>query len=1002
MANPGAVNSQSAVAQTLINSTQPPPVDMAQQAAQQNLQMVDAEGNAILVPAARYQEAVQTGAQLETNQQVAQRQMQEKYGDSGVRTFLESAASGATLGLSDQILAHFSDDKGYDLAARRAANTGSALAGEVAGTTGALLASGGIFGAVEGAARTALGAGRIAEGIAGAAEGAGALAKYGGLAARGAAEGAAMGVQKAVSENALGNPEDFGELLLSQVGMNALLGGALSPLADVAIAGAGKGLSKVGDATSSLVDNLKPFLPGATQTVDAVTGEAIGGTKAAIARKVNDIYASAMSLNPLNTVSKADLVTALNNPEGRALLGTQAMKDELEEFAKQAPTILADFKTNVTTANSAVRQELKDYTRTLAQGVKEDSAEAAAQLFKVRESIATAQAEAQQKLAAKLAEQTEPSKGLVTDVYEQMRKTVQKLGKDESVGKSYIQSINDSLETAFNAGADTHGAEIKALRQFRSELGEMAFNKQIGNLSVADRNATKELQSLYGQVNNILRDPNKVGSDVAKLLTVADSEYSKFAGLNKVFGDVTQRKVIQDTGQRTAVDSLAKASKNLLSDEQNARLVKVLGKAADIGDSQGQKIVKDDLVQGLKDLLSQKQTAAAVKEDVRDFLTSPSAKDYDALLAKAKELTGQTSAAQDNLAKLSGVKKDLTALGDAGNFDKALAVQKGTGAIDTATAQKLGTLKNLSQALGERESFLSSGAKEIADATRGHGEHGISLTGLAGKAVNPINYIRALDTVKEAVSKFQGEIVKSAVRAVVDASKPIAVRGVVLKVADYEAEKAKVDKMVQNIPAQLAGNGNPLLNAIPSEAAPSLLKTGGAAAQYLQQSLPQPPPPSMGPFGNVNKDWKPTAAQMQAYAEKKAVVENPKVAIDALADGSITKSQVEAIKAVYPRLYQQVSMSLMQLADKMQEGEGIAYSKNLAFAKWFGGNTSMTTSPGFMQRTQAAYSPQAQQNVDNHAQAAGVIKPTQAGLKNLNVSERAGTSLDKMAMRGNA
>ena len=518
MAN-AAVTPQSAIAQTLVNSSAP--VDQQAVAQQQQLSMVDSDGNAILVPAPRYQEAVQAGAKLETNAQAAQRDLQEKYGDAGLRTFAESAASGATAGISDQILAHFSDDSGYDLAARRAANTKSALAGEVAGTTGALLAGGGLAGAVE------KGAAGLIGGLAGAgeaAEGVGTLAKLGGLAARGAAEGTYLGVQKATSENALGNPEDFGELLFSQVGMNALLGGALSPLADVGLSAIGKGLSKAGDVAGTVADTLKPLLPGLTQTVDPLTGEAIGGAKAAIARKINDIYASAAQLNPLSTVSKEDLVTALNNPEGRAMLSNPAVKSELEDFAKDAPTVLSDFKSDLLEANSNVRQEMKDYARSVKSDLQDNTADVAGQLFKVRQAIAEAQQEAQTKLTATLQNQTQPATGLLSDVNEQMQKTIQNLSKNETVGKSYIQSIQDSMQTAANAGADTQGQEILALRQFRRELGEMAYDKQLASLSVADRSATKQLQDLYGQVNNILRDPDKVGADVASLLQTADAD----------------------------------------------------------------------------------------------------------------------------------------------------------------------------------------------------------------------------------------------------------------------------------------------------------------------------------------------------------------------------------------------------------------------------------------------------------------------------------------------
>ena len=70
-------------------------------------------------------------------------EMDKKYGDSGLRTFLESAASSATFGLSDQAYAALGDDFKQALRERRKRNEFSALGGEIAGIVGPALLSGG-------------------------------------------------------------------------------------------------------------------------------------------------------------------------------------------------------------------------------------------------------------------------------------------------------------------------------------------------------------------------------------------------------------------------------------------------------------------------------------------------------------------------------------------------------------------------------------------------------------------------------------------------------------------------------------------------------------------------------------------------------------------------------------------------------------------------------------------------------------------------------------------
>ena len=54
-------------------------------------------------------------------------EMQEKYGDSNIRTFLESAASSATFGLSDQAYAALGDDFKEALRERRKRNELAAI-----------------------------------------------------------------------------------------------------------------------------------------------------------------------------------------------------------------------------------------------------------------------------------------------------------------------------------------------------------------------------------------------------------------------------------------------------------------------------------------------------------------------------------------------------------------------------------------------------------------------------------------------------------------------------------------------------------------------------------------------------------------------------------------------------------------------------------------------------------------------------------------------------------
>ncbi len=169
--------------------------------------------------------------------------LEEKYGDSGFRTLLETAASSATFGLSDQAIAKLGPEYQEALRERRKRNEGAAITGEVAGILGPALFSGG-------SSLLAKGAGAAGKGVATAAKAGAAIER---LTAKGlqktitdtgskkfakevlrksiakgagsAVEGTFYGVGKLIEENALGNADFNAENLMAYGGQGALWGG---------------------------------------------------------------------------------------------------------------------------------------------------------------------------------------------------------------------------------------------------------------------------------------------------------------------------------------------------------------------------------------------------------------------------------------------------------------------------------------------------------------------------------------------------------------------------------------------------------------------------------------------------------------------------------------------------------------------------------------------------------------------------------------------------------
>ncbi len=91
------------------------------------------------------------------------------------------------------------------------------------------------------------------------------------------------------------------------------------------------------------------------------------------------------------------------------------------------------------------------------------------------------------------------------------------------------------------------------------------------------------------------------------------------------------------------------------------------------------------------------------------------------------------------------------------------------------------------------------------------------------------------------------------------------------------------------------------------------------AMQYLYNSMPKPANADV-PFSGTK--WKPSDKELQDWEDKIAVVQNPFVVIDKLQNKTLTSSDVDAFRAVYPSLYDSVKGKIAEVAaDPKKAGE---------------------------------------------------------------------------------
>lgn len=219
----------------------------------------DQFGERVKVNADQFRQAVEAGYKYIDETVKQDERLQAEYGDSPVRALAEGALRSLTLGVSDQLLPKVGVDV-EGLKERKERNPIAATIGEAGGIIAPILATGGATGVARGIGAKVLektAAGQVAKLAAGAGKGASQLFKNeiakgaAKLGVEGALEGAALGIQQTISEDALGDTEFSAEALMANVGTNALAGATFG----AALGATGSVVAKLGrGAFSKLKD----------------------------------------------------------------------------------------------------------------------------------------------------------------------------------------------------------------------------------------------------------------------------------------------------------------------------------------------------------------------------------------------------------------------------------------------------------------------------------------------------------------------------------------------------------------------------------------------------------------------------------------------------------------------------------------------------------------------------------------------------------------------------
>lgn len=312
-------------------------------------------------------------------------------------------------------------------------------------------------------------------------------------------------------------------------------------------------------------------------------------------------------------------------------------------------------------------------------------------------------------------------------------------------------------------------------------------------------------------------------------------------------------------------------------------------------------------------------------------------------------------------AKWNNVKMDIRSTLNDVVFDKLEQVGKAAGKDIVSELRSLkrdygvlatvdtGVQKNIGRELANRGTSLTDTIASTAGATIGTAVGGIAggLAGsVAGAAVNNFGRrfgpglvvggitqlqnrgillteqamgaaARQLDRVPSIVERLAGPAAAQSVTRLRVAAAPIAETTPTRVFAEYlghsagsaseqAAEVAQKIASVTSDPQRLKDHVDALAKDYADDApnvASALRAQSTAAVRYLQSVAPPPPP--FSPLGGKQKVAY-SDAQLRSFARKLEAVHDPWTVLARLENGTLTKDHIEALRTVYPSLYQEV------------------------------------------------------------------------------------------------
>jgi hypothetical protein len=158
------------------------------------------------------------------------------------------------------------------------------------------------------------------------------------------------------------------------------------------------------------------------------------------------------------------------------------------------------------------------------------------------------------------------------------------------------------------------------------------------------------------------------------------------------------------------------------------------------------------------------------------------------------------------------------------------------------------------------------------------------------------------------------------------------------------------------------------------------------AVNFLNSKMPKPAVVN----GMFKREHTPSSMELAKFERYVQIVEQPLTALDELKNGTLTREHVEALQAVYPEIYKQMQMAVM---DKISAGDTkLSYAKKLQIGILLNIPADSSLQPETILQLQQSINPQSEQ-----PQTGPQFRPS--GMEQTGISERMQSGTEALSNR---